>query len=482
MATKEKSVAPLLAPLPARYRPTARVGGLLVVLGILGVLAMVWPMVALLWLSVVVIAMLALLAEVYQLRQCRVQLLSATTNHHPTVHVPFKLTLCLSVMQAGSRPVLVADGPGDETRMTARFMAVAHDVFRLVEEAPPILCPLAEAGRPGEGQHAANDPPATHQVVLHLNPARRGRWWWPGGYVACQTFLGLLRAYKPVPPVALSVYPAMVNAQTVYLNPDLLRLQTGVKQNRRYKADQEFESLRPYQPGDEYRYIDWKASARLNGLITRQFQVAHHHQILVCLDKSRMMGTLSEGVRKIDWSIQAVLHLGMLAKRYDDRLGLVVFDEAIAQFSKPRPASVPRLLEQLVDVDCSLVEPNYPLLCTSILQTQRKRSLVIILSDFMDASSLEPSLPAFEQLNRRHCTLFIGVDDPVYHHYLHHPSLDTPDAVVKHILAVEARQRRDRVIHQLRHRGLHALTATPQTLTEEAMKAYSTIKLEGAIG
>ncbi|MEZ4575424.1 MAG: hypothetical protein R2857_11000 [Vampirovibrionales bacterium] len=203
---------------------------------------------------------------------------------------------------------------------------------------------------------------------------------------------------------------------------------------------------------------------------------------MVCLDKSRMMGTLSEGVRKIDWSIQAVLHLGMLAKRYDDRLGLVVFDEAIAQFSKPRPASVPRLLEQLVDVDCSLVEPNYPLLCTSILQTQRKRSLVIILSDFMDASSLEPSLPAFEQLNRRHCTLFIGVDDPVYHHYLHHPSLDTPDAVVKHILAVEARQRRDRVIHQLRHRGLHALTATPQTLTEEAMKAYSTIKLEGAIG
>ncbi|MFX8805324.1 DUF58 domain-containing protein, partial [Acinetobacter baumannii] len=58
------------------------------------------------------------------------------------------------------------------------------------------------------------------------------------------------------------------------------------------RADQVFESLRPYVLGDNYRHIDWKASARSSGLITRQFQVEQHHNILVCLDTSRLMGTV----------------------------------------------------------------------------------------------------------------------------------------------------------------------------------------------
>lgn len=445
--------------LPTRFILTPRGWVALVGILILSVGCFIWPWMSLVWLVAFSTLLVGFVLEWICLLNGRLTVTGHQTDHHPVLNQPFLLTIgiCPHVWWLGHWPW-----------MLVHLQPVDNDVFELQVDQTQVI-PI-------------EDEPGLLRLQFGLIPRRRGRWTWPGAFVFFKTRLGLMAYYRPIAAIPLKVYPALLHRTPSVLDPQLLMEQWGVKTNRRFKADQEFESLRPYQPGDDYRSIDWKASARMRQLITRQFQVAHHHQIMVCIDKSRLMGTLNEGVRKIDWAIEATLHLGHLAKRFEDRIGVMVFDDEIHQWSKPRPSAVPVLLEQVFDVDCELVEPNYPLLCGTLLQNLRKRSLVIILSDFMDASSLEPSMEAFRRLNQRHCTLFIGIEDPVYQRYLKPKPYATPQGVVKHIIAQDSLARRQTAIQQLRRQGLYALTATPATLTQEAMKAYTTIKYQGAIG
>jgi uncharacterized protein (DUF58 family) len=143
------------------------------------------------------------------------------------------------------------------------------------------------------------------------------------------------------------VYPKLNISLQTLLNPKILLEQLGVKTNRFKRADQSFESLRPYLMGDNYRHIDWKASARSSHLITRQFEMENHHNILVCLDSSRLMGTLTEGISKLDWAIEASLYLAYVADYLKDNIGLVVFSNSVDMMVKPKRAPVDTFLRHL---------------------------------------------------------------------------------------------------------------------------------------
>ncbi len=421
-------------------------------LGALGLLALGcfysrWFFVA--WLALLGLLAMLILLDAIWLHHAYFKQLSTQWDVHPTAGQPFILRL--NLQNVSRYPIRWSIEP------------VQSDIFK----------------SPGNLEIDVNG--AAAAVSIGLTPLQRGDLSWPGLLISLSSSAGLLEKWQQLPSVPIPVYPRLLTNRQQHLNPELLMQQLGLKVNRNLRSDQEFESLRPYVVGDNYRHIDWKASSRMQTLITRQYQVEHHHNVLVCIDSSRLMGTLTEGATKLDWAIEATLHLAWLAARFQDRIGLVVFSDRVHQWIKPRTNPTEVFLNALYPLKCSVVEADLYATCLSILAHEKKRSLVIFLSDFMDAASLEPSLPVFSRLNRKHCTVFMGVEDPAYHRLLCAPSGENAMQLSQYLVAQDAVRRREKILEQLRGLGLQAGSARPENLVQQVMDAYLEIKFSGRI-
>lgn len=450
-APKTAPAAKRNAGLPFSWTPSGRLFLVLTGLGFAAVGCFLWDGLALLWISVLMILTGLVIWEMSILWHCRMETTGHRFNHQPTVQRPFMLILSLKAFVP--------------KQVRFAIEAVESDIFRMENIQPGLSITEDEITAEWE-----------------MSPKERGNTEWPGAVIGYRTPLGLVTKWQTLPPLAVKVYPKLNHNLQTMLNPSMLLDQLGLKTQRFRRADQVFESLRPYQLGDNYRHIDWKASARSNSLITRIFQMEQHHNILVCLDSSRLMGTLTEGITKLDWAIEATLHLAYLADYLKDNIGLVVFSSGVDQWVKPHRHPVESFLGSVYDVRSKIVEADLNAVCANILAHQRKRSLVIFLSDFIDASSLQPFLPSFAHLNRKHCSLFIGIEDPAYRHHLGETA--TPKSAMdlaQRIVVHDSMTRREAVLQELRRRGLRAVTTPPENLVQRAVNAYLEIKMAGAI-
>jgi uncharacterized protein (DUF58 family) len=374
------------------YTPTKRFFALQGLLALLAIGCLMWDWFALIWLILQLALSILLMIDWLAMRQCRMTLASHDFSHQPTVQNPFTL-----------RMMFMAEIP---PKVRFSIHAVQSNQLRL--ERPAARVEMREDETLGTQISAC----------WVVTPRERGNLEWPGTLVSFITPFSLLRGWQTFPAIAFRVYPKLNMSLQTLLAPKVLMEQLGIKTNRFKRADQAFESLRPYAVGDNYRHIDWKASARSNHLITRQFEMEHHHNILVCIDSSRLMGTMTEGISKLDWAIEASLHLAYLANYLKDNIGLMVFSNSVDLMVKPKKSPVDSFLAHLYDTRAKVVEADFNQVCMQILATQKKRSLVIFLSDFIDMSSMQAYMPSFGHLNRKHCSLFVGIEDPAYKRHL----------------------------------------------------------------
>lgn len=434
------------------YTPSFRLFLCLAFLVLLGLGCFFWEPTGLIWMGFLGLLSALMLVDFVLLFRCNATLKEARWNRQPVIEQMFSFTLELETRLCNA--------------ISLQMEAIDSDLLVSTESR-------ALLENPGANRLLA---------TWELFSRQRGNVEWPGANLRFRSPLGLINRWQRLSPVSIPIYPRINLDLRNQLNPKLLMEQLGLKINRHRRSEQDFESLRPYVTGDNYRHIDWKASARMQTLISRQFQVEHHHNILICLDRSRLMGTTTaEGVTKLDWAVEAALHLAYLAARFNDRIGLLVFSNEVERWVKPVSRPLEMFLQNLYDLRCKIVEADFQKACASVMTGQRKRSLVIFLSDFLDAGSLEPSLNTFKQLNRRHCTLFVGIEDPTYKKYLEQERYHSALELVQRIVAQDSMHRRRVVLRQIRQMGLKALTVSPENLVQRLMDAYLEIKFQGAI-
>lgn len=434
------------------YTPTSRFFILLAILLLESIACLVWDWAVLLWMLSFIVTMVAVIGDWLSLRKSRFKLLKHICQPHPTMKEPFSLRVWIEA----------------ECPYPFHIEAVQSDQLALESIRANL-----EAGEQA----------GTVIAQWDVTPLERGLLNWDGCIISLKTPLSLLCRWQTLDSIPIKVYPKL-NKTLQTLTPKILLKVLGVKQQRFRRADQVFESLRPYVQGDPLRHVDWKATARSNGLITRQYDLEQHHNILVCLDTSRLMGTLTEDVSKLDCAIEAALHLAYLADSLKDRIGLMVFSRSTEQWVKPQRNPVDAFLHELYDTRCKIVEADFNQLCTQILTIQKKRSLVIFLSDFLDPSALQPFLPAFSHLNRKHCSLFIGIEDPAYQKHIdpvRTGQKPTSSELTRRLVAQDSMARRHQALGELRRLGLHAISAPTETVAISAMTSYLQIKHDGAI-
>jgi uncharacterized protein (DUF58 family) len=249
-----------------------------------------------------------------------------------------------------------------------------------------------------------------------LTPRRRGdysfgdihlRWQGPLGLVVRQ---GRVEAAGPV-----KVYPNLLDIRRYDLLLKQNRLQEmGLRNTRIFGEGTDYERLREYLPDDDFRRIDWKATARRARPITVEYQTERSQNIFVAIDAGRMMQSPVDRIAKLDYVVNAALLLAYVATGKGDKVGLMTFTDRVERFVSPKGGrgQFYRLLELLYRIEPQPVEPDYAAAFAYLGFKHRKRSLVVIFTDISGGMGVQALVESVTQLRRQSQPLVVTIGDP----------------------------------------------------------------------
>ncbi|MCL1825162.1 MAG: DUF58 domain-containing protein [Betaproteobacteria bacterium] len=278
------------------------------------------------------------------------------------------------------------------------------------------------------------------------------------------------------------VYPNFAAiAKYALLATDNHLSQIGVRQRRRRGEGMSFHQLREYREGDTPRQIDWKATARVNKLTSREYQDERDQQIMFLLDCGNRMRAREEGaLSHFDEALNALLLLAHVALRQGDAVGCMSFghDTRLIPARKGH-ATLNVLMERLFDLEPGSNSPDYRSAATHIAQTVRKRSLVLILTNLRDEDD-EELRDAIAVLRRRHLVLLASLRETAVQHLIEKPR-NTFEAALEAAAALQYIGIRSAAIERLRRSGAHVLDVTPTALPIALVNRYLDFKRSGAL-
>ena len=230
-------------------------------------------------------------------------------------------------------------------------------------------------------------------------------------------------------------------------------------------------------PGLDPRAIDWKASARHRKLLCQEFRAERNHQVILALDTGHLMSEPLGGIPKLDHAVNAGLLLAYFCLRTGDRVGLYGFDETVRCFGEPAGgmAAFPRLQRLTAELDYHRSETNFTLGLSDLSTRLRRRSLVILLTDFVDTISAELMVDNVQRLSRRHLVVFVTLRDPTLEAIAAAPPV-TLEALHRAVVAGDFVREREVVLQRLRRLGVHCLDVPPARVSMHLVNRYLDIK------
>ncbi|MEN6304589.1 MAG: DUF58 domain-containing protein [Armatimonadia bacterium] len=321
-------------------------------------------------------------------------------------------------------------------------------------------------------------------VVYHTRPTARGRYSFGDLHVRGRSLLGLSYWQHTVAAAReVAVYPNLLEIRRYQALARTDRLQqAGFRPLQRLGEGTEFESLREYSPDDEYRAIDWKATARRRRPISRQYDIERSQTVIIMVDAGRMMTAHIGDLARLDYAINAALMLAYVASEKDDAVGLLAFADEIRNFVPPRKGrqQVSAITEALYDLQPALVEPNYLEAFTVLHTRARKRALVVCFTDLVDVDASRRLLANMARLAPHHLPLLITLRDSNLECAAHQMP-DEAFSAYERVMAGQVLADREAALGVLRQRGVLVLDAPPDKLTVAAVNQYLALKARGQL-
>ncbi len=319
----------------------------------------------------------------------------------------------------------------------------------------------------------------TRRLAYQTVPQGRGDYQFGDIHIRGRTTLALSWWQRRIPAEQeVKVYPDLLQVHRYELLARKAHLQqVGFRLLRRHGEGTEFESLRDYVPDDDFRDIDWKASARRNKPITRSYQIERSQNLILMIDAGRMMCAQLDGMSKLDYAINAALMLAYVATRQDDAVGLTVFADTVHSFVPPRKgtAQIGRMVEQLYAVQPTMTEPDYGAALTLLHSRSRKRALVVIFTDIIDKHASRQLLAHSAALYPHHLPLVVTIRDPRLEQAADLRPDDVPQVYERAVAVGLLRDRREALL-ALRRRNARVVDALPEQLTVATVNTYLAIK------
>jgi uncharacterized protein (DUF58 family) len=280
---------------------------------------------------------------------------------------------------------------------------------------------------------------------------------------------------------AVRVYPDFARLTGFALMATDHRLsQIGVLQRRRRGEGMDFHQLREYREGDAQRQIDWKASARMRKIISREYQDERDQQIVLLLDCGRRMVARDDAISHFDHVVNAALLLAYVGLRQGDAVGLLTMSGP-ARWLAPRKsrATVNTILNAVYDLQPTVAASDYHLAALDLMQRVRKRALIVVLSNLRDEDD-DTLAPALKLLQSRHLVLFASLRENILSRALA-ARVDTFDRAITHAAVADYLQCRRRMFSHLEGLGATCVDVEPEQLPIALVNRYLEIKRSGRL-
>jgi uncharacterized protein (DUF58 family) len=324
--------------------------------------------------------------------------------------------------------------------------------------------------------------PEPEILTFTVNPKQRGEYPWGDLQIQQHGPLGLAWADWVIPAAAsVAVYPDLVGLNQ--LSVKLALQSTGLlKQKRRLGVGTEFAELREYGLGDDPRFIDWKATARLSQPLVRVLEPEREQTLLILLDRGRLMTAQVQRLSRFDWGMNAALSLALAGVSRGDRVGLGVFDRTLHTWIPPHggQANLQRMVERLTSIQPVLEESDYLATATHVAQQQHRRALVVIITDIVDATASAELLSALSRLRPRHLPFCITLRDPTIDRRAHQFTTEV-NAAYQRAVALDLLSQREAAFARLKQRGVLVLDAPAHEISEPLVESYLRIKSQGRL-
>jgi len=317
------------------------------------------------------------------------------------------------------------------------------------------------------------------QVSLTATARLRGTHFIPPAQISIRSLSDFARRRWTLPDGAdIKVFPSLRGmSEYETLRRHHASTYAGLHRQRMVGAGREFEQLRDYLSDDDYRDINWKATARRSRPITNVYQSERSQDVLLCLDCGRMMGNTVGNGTALDRAIDAAIMLAHVANRQGDRVGLALFRDVVHRFVRPAAgmAAVNQIIEELVDAQPQGVFPSYAALIGALQTHQTRRSMVFLFTDLNDPQLAANLVEVLPLASRRHLLCVISLRDPVLDRVAAGPA-DGRRAVYQVLAARQLAMERATRTRALQKIGSQVLEADADSLTLKLLNAYLSIK------
>jgi uncharacterized protein (DUF58 family) len=316
------------------------------------------------------------------------------------------------------------------------------------------------------------------EARFEMSPVRRGegeieRIWarWRGPF-------GLMwKQISEAPKKVIAITPNVAAVKDEAIRLFARDAMFGLKAQLETGDGSEFHALRELAPGMDRRAIDWKQSARHGKLLAKEFRTERNHPVIFAIDTGRLMCEPLLGTPRIDRAINAALLMAYVSLKLGDRVGFFGFDVRPRLFSGAVSGAraFPLLQRFAARLDYSTEETNYTLGLTQLGAALERRALIVVFTDFADATSAELMLENVGRLLKRHLVLFVIFRDEELEAIARREPVD-PEAVSRAVTAEALLQQRDVVIARLARMGAHIVDAPAASIGPALLTAYIDLK------
>ncbi|HMN54185.1 MAG TPA: DUF58 domain-containing protein [Sphingopyxis sp.] len=396
--------------------------------------------------------------------------------------------LLLDAMLGASprRLALTAEAPhqaGVGDPFDLRLVATGSAVPRRAEMALALDERFAPGGRLAGEMLRANDAGDALVRTVPLAASRRGqahlealwiRWAGPFGLVWKQRRFALGRSIAVVP----SLRAVTEEGRRLFQRDSWF----GLRQQQRRGEGSEYEALAEYQPGMDRRAIDWNASARHVKLLAKEYRVERDNRVILAIDGGRTMAEPVGGMPRVDRAVSAALLLAFAGLKLGDRISLFSF-AAKPQALTPAYMHVqdfPALQRAASLIDYAPVESNFTLALSTLGAQLNRRSLIILFTEFTDATSADLMIRAAGRLVKKHRLLFVVIRDDEVEEVERRRPESAADVTRANVAAAMLRDRQ-LVIARLQRLGADVIEVPADAMGASVVEAYLGIKRQGSL-
>jgi uncharacterized protein (DUF58 family) len=322
------------------------------------------------------------------------------------------------------------------------------------------------------------------EQTYELRPLSRGEYHFGEINLYLSTGLGLVRRRLRKPSNAMvAVYPSIIQMKKYELRTFArTALEYGVKKVRRIGHSYEFEHIKPYNRGDDYRSINWKATGRRAQLMVNVYEDEKSQAVYTIIDKSRIMHMPFHGLSLFDYAVNASLVISNIVLGKQDKAGLLTFaEQPKARIKADRGKhQLKKILEALYNEKEGSVEANYESMYMAVRDLVNGRALLFLYTNFESTYALQRALPQLRRLNDTHLLVVIFFENTEVSSSAAQ-AVDTVEGIYKQVTAENYMLTKVQLVQQLKQFGIMSILTKPENLTVSSINKYLELKARGMI-